>query len=329
MTQYFLGVDIGNTKSHALISDDTGAAVGFASGAPGNHEVLGVEGFRSALHEVVTAALAGAGLQRADLGGAGYGIAGYDWPSDRPLIDEVIATLAIDAPYEAANDSIIGLVAGARRGWGVNITAGTSSNCRGRDQHGREGRVSGNGGFFGEYGGGIELVYKAMEAISRAWSQRAPATLLSDLFVEHAGASGVEDLLEGIARGRYHVRATDAPIVFAAVDRGDAVACHLLEWISRELGNQAIGIIRQLGIEALEFEVVLSGSFYKGSPLIAAYIQDEIHRVAPRAGLVRLDAPPVVGGALLGMAATGQDFTRVREQLIASTARFISAVEKV
>ena len=33
MTRYFLGVDVGATKSHALIADETGRAVGF--GPPG------------------------------------------------------------------------------------------------------------------------------------------------------------------------------------------------------------------------------------------------------------------------------------------------------
>ncbi len=36
MTQYFLGVDAGGTKTHALVINDCGEAVGFGRGGPGN-----------------------------------------------------------------------------------------------------------------------------------------------------------------------------------------------------------------------------------------------------------------------------------------------------
>ncbi len=41
MMRYFLGVDVGATKTHALIADEAGAGVGFGAGGPGNHEVVG------------------------------------------------------------------------------------------------------------------------------------------------------------------------------------------------------------------------------------------------------------------------------------------------
>ena len=34
MTRYYLGVDIGATKSHALIADETGRVVGFGAAGP-------------------------------------------------------------------------------------------------------------------------------------------------------------------------------------------------------------------------------------------------------------------------------------------------------
>ena len=79
-------------------------------------------------------ALAAAGLQIGDIAGAGFGVAGYDWPSERPPTIDAIASLGISAPVEAVNDTIIGLLAGAEQGWGVALVAGTSNNCRGWDR---------------------------------------------------------------------------------------------------------------------------------------------------------------------------------------------------
>lgn len=41
VTKYFLGVDIGGTKSHALVADETGQALGLGVGGAGNYEVVG------------------------------------------------------------------------------------------------------------------------------------------------------------------------------------------------------------------------------------------------------------------------------------------------
>jgi N-acetylglucosamine kinase-like BadF-type ATPase len=316
---YYLGVDIGNTKSHALIADENGRVMGQGMGGCGNHEVVGREGLHDTLHQIVQEAINNAHITPNDIHGAGFGIAGFDWESDRPLHDEIIATLGISAPYGLVNDALIGLIAGSSEGWGVAVTAGTSGNCRGRDKRGQEGRLTGNGAWFGEYGGGIELVYKGLEGISRAWSRRAPSTQLSELYVARVGAKDVTDMLEGLARGRYRLSATDAPLVFEAAKSGDRVAKDAIQWISKELANLAIGVIRQLNFENLLFEVVLAGSFYKGSRAIEEIMLSQIHTVAPLATFVKLDTSPVVGGVLLGMEKASVPYAHVRQTLIANT----------
>src|SRR6187551_772994 len=116
--RYFLGADLGGTKTHLVIADETGRAVGFGEAGPGNHETVGYEGMYQTITTALDMALKSAGLQRADIAGAGYGIAGYDWPSEKPKMTEVINRLGINAPFEMVNDAIPGLVAGAEGGWG-------------------------------------------------------------------------------------------------------------------------------------------------------------------------------------------------------------------
>ncbi|MBZ0302040.1 MAG: ATPase, partial [Anaerolineae bacterium] len=103
MARYFLGVDIGNTKSHALIADEAGTVQGVGLAGPGNHESLGKEGFRATLSEVIHRAVMDAGIARADITAAGYGIAGYDWSEDLPLMHEVIQSLGLEGPYGLVN----------------------------------------------------------------------------------------------------------------------------------------------------------------------------------------------------------------------------------
>lgn len=334
MNQYFLGIDVGATKSHALIADAQGRAVGFGVGGAGSHEVIGYDGLRAVLHTIIDAALASAGVATAEIAGAGFGIAGYDWPGDATPHHQVIASLGLSAPYALVNDTIIGLVAGASEGWGVGVVSGTGSNCWGRDRQGhgarqtREGRMTGGGEMFAEYAGGGDLVGKAVQAVALAWGRRGPETRLTEAFLALTGAADALDLLEGLYRGHYTLTSSNAPLVFQVAAEGDAVAQEVILWAGRELGSLAIGVIRQLGFEALDFEVVQIGSLYKGSPAMGETMLATIHEVAPGARAVRLTAPPVVGGVLLGMEQAGVDFPPLRQTLIETTTTLLRQGEK-
>jgi N-acetylglucosamine kinase-like BadF-type ATPase len=297
--RYFLGVDIGGSKSHALVADEEGRAAGFGEAGPGNWEVVGWDGLAATLQTITAQALAAAGIGKGQIAGAGFGIAGYDWPSESEPTRQAIETLGLDAPYAFVNDAAVGLLAGASEGWGVAVVAGTSNNCRGRDRQGREGRVTGCGTWFGEGGGA--------------------ATRLSQAFIELVGAADLADLLEGLYMGRYELSASAAPLVFQVAAGGDQVAQELIHWAGTELGSLAVGVIRQLGFEALDPEVVLVGSLYDGSPALIEAMRATIHAVAPGARLVRLTAPPVVGGVVLGMEQVGLATAALRQRLITLT----------
>ena len=319
MTRYILGGDVGATKTHVLISDEDGRVLGFGQAGPGNHEAVGYAGLTDALQRASEQALAQACLSLDGIAGAGFGIGGYDWPSERETTRQAIRAIGLDAPFDVVNDTIIGLLAGSSEGWGIAVVAGTGCNCWGWDrEHRRIGRMTGMGRWMAEAAGAGELVEEAIRMVARDWSRRGPATRLTQAFGELVGAKDAEDLLEGITQERYLTGAESAPLVFQVAARGDAVARRLIEWAGEELGSLASGVIRQIGLEACEFQVVLVGSLYDGHPLLTDTMRKTVHAIAPGARFVRLTVPPVVGGVLLGMEAIGLDRRGVRERLTES-----------
>jgi N-acetylglucosamine kinase-like BadF-type ATPase len=307
---YYLGADLGATKTHTLIVDATGRALGFGESGPGNHETVGYEGMFQSMHSGLEQALHMAGLSKAQITGAGFGVAGYDWPSEIDATVSVIDRLGLTAPYKFVNDAVPGLVAGSEEGWGVVVVSGTGSNCRGWDrEHKREGRVTGHGILMGEGAGGSELIHRCMQIIGYSWTKRLPKTALADAMVSHVGATDLEDLLRGYTMYEYHVGADAARLVFRVAAEGDQVARDLICWAGTELGEMANAVIRQLGFEDLAFDVVMTGSMFEGGNMLIEPMQKTIHKLAPKSRFVRLTVPPVIGAVILGFEASGVNVT--------------------
>ena len=306
---YYLGVDIGGSKTHAVLADSSGKVVGFGESGSGNHEVVGYDGMAKVLEESTRSALVMAGLSIDQVKAGGFGIAGYDWPSERKPMLATVSRLGINGPVDIANDTMVGLLAGASQGWGVVVDAGTGDNCMGRDREGKTAQMTGCGPLFAEFGGAGSLVMRAIQRISLEWGHRGPATGLTQAFVKYVGAKNLDDLLEGLAVGYYHVDAEAAPLVFKVAEEGDPIAIQAIAWAGKQLASMVIGITRQLQFETLQFEVVCIGSMFNGGVLLMEPLKAEVMKVAPKAQFVRLNVPPVVGGVLLAMEKAGIPFS--------------------
>ena len=293
--------------------------MGFGRAGPGNHEVVGWAGHRQVLADITQQAIESAGIRRSDVKGAGFGLAGYDWPSQRQPSLEAIGSLGLDCPVEAVNDAVLGIFAGTTEGWGISIIAGTGENCWGVDRQRNYGRMTGNSMLMDEYGGAATIVYKAVRSIARAWSLRGPQTALAQTFMNHTGASTCADLLEGMVTGKYGIDADIAPQVFEVAEKGDQVAIDILHWAGNGLGEMINGVIRQLRLEDQEFEVIMAGSTFKGGELLTVPMVETVRNLAPGAKFLRLQAPPVVGGVLLGMEQASLNGYAHRTKLIETT----------
>jgi N-acetylglucosamine kinase-like BadF-type ATPase len=88
-----------------------------------------------------------------------------------------------------------------------------------------------------------------------------------------------------------------------------------------EVGVTARTLIRRLGLEQEEVEVILGGGVFKGrGRLLIDTIDQVVHERAPRARVVRLKHEPVVGAALLALESLGvvvneELFQRLEETL--------------
>ncbi len=217
---------------------------------------------------------------------------------------------------EVVNDGVNGLLAGATRGVGVNVTAGSSNNCRGRNKNGKEGRIVGNSSQFGEYGGAIEIVQRGLHMVNYAWIKRRPATALTRIYLEAFGAKDELALMEGLSNEHYELSPDLATQVIDAARNGDAAAREVIHWAGEELGWLAVSVARQIEMEDEEVEIIQSGSVFEAGEAITEPMEKIVLKHCPRAKLIRLDGPPVVGAVILGMEQANFDGYAVRDRMV-------------
>jgi N-acetylglucosamine kinase-like BadF-type ATPase len=203
------------------------------------------------------------------------------------------------------NDTFAVLRAGTDRKWGVAIVCGTGMNCAGVGPDGSSVRFPSFGELSGDraHGGGW-LGRTALGAAIRARDGRGPRTLLERLVPAHFGMSRPTAVMEAVYVGRLSDERLSelAPVVFRAAADKDAVALAMLEEVSEEIVVTAKAAIRRLHLAGRDVHVVLGGGILRaaGDGMIAR-ITDGIKELAPRAAVLRLDAPPVLGAALIGL----------------------------
>lgn len=328
----FVGVDAGGTKTHALVADEAGEVLGIGRAGTGNWEGVGLDGALAALRQAVGEALSAARTAPQEVTAAAYGLAGLDWPSDEARLRPLVEELGLSGPSVLVNDTFVALRAGAREPWGVVIVAGTGTTVAGRNRQGQMARTLGLGYPFDDWGSAPDLAQAALHAVARAYTGRGPATTLSDRLVRLVGAADIPDLLEGVSRWRYHLLPLVADVVQALMeeaDGGDSAAREIVLRAGRELGGGAVIVIRRLGMEGTEFDLVLAGGLFRSAtPLLLDTLYQTVRAIAPGARLVRLSVPPVVGGVLLAMDAAGWAVTlEVRARLEEGARRHLAEAQ--
>ncbi len=171
----------------------------------------------------------------------------------------------------------------------------------------------GDGLYWGEGAGAEELVIRAARAIIDEWTMRGPKTHITNLFLDQFHALNQDDLVEGLVRRKFRLTAGIAPKIIELAQTGDPAARACVHWASAKLAKLAEGVINQLDLKNLPFELVLSGSFFNAGDILIKPLTHAIHAIAPYAEVKNLDVPPVCGGILLAMEVAGNELANRQE----------------
>jgi N-acetylglucosamine kinase-like BadF-type ATPase len=120
----------------------------------------------------------------------------------------------------------------------------------------------------------------------------------------HLGAANAEAALTGIYTGSLpYTRLFElARVLLEAAADGDAPARAAAETLADEVVAFVRAAVVRLDLQNEAVEVVLGGGIFDTTDTaFHARVEAGIKAVAPRAVLIRLEAPPVLGAALIGL----------------------------
>ena len=165
-----LGVDGGGSSTVAWIAESSGRVLARAETGPSNVKAVGEASALGAIDAAIRAAVSDAraveGRPIDSIAVACLGLAGFDRPDDRAVLERWNHAKRWAERLVLVNDGELVLAAGTPEGWGLAVISGTGSIVVGRSRDGRTARAGGWGYIFGDEGSGYGTVVAALRRVA-------------------------------------------------------------------------------------------------------------------------------------------------------------------
>jgi N-acetylglucosamine kinase-like BadF-type ATPase len=303
-----LAVDGGGSKTDVVLLDTTGVVLAWERGPGSSPQIDGLDVSVRVIDDLVRRALGDRDPR--DLAEVGLYLSGLDLAEEIAAFRDAISALPWADGAVIENDLHALLRAGTDAPDAIAVICGTGMNAIGIRADGAEVRFPALGPLSGDWGGGAELGDAVVWHAARAEDGRGPQTALVDLLLDAAGTPTVAALIEDVHLGRRpgQTFATLAPVLFEAAAAGDAVARVVVQQQADEVVAFVRACVTRLDLREVDVPVLFGGGVARGrDPFLLDGIRAGLREHAPAARLEIVDAPPVLGAALLVLEAAGAD----------------------
>ncbi|NMO52132.1 ATPase [Actinoplanes sp. TBRC 11911] len=309
MTELYLAADGGNSKTDVVLGDGTGRVLAFVRGGTSSPHNIGLDGTVAVLDALIRAAHEQAGVPFGTrVEAVAVYLAGADLPVEVAQLSAAVSDAAWAARALVDNDCFAMLRAGTASPDAVVVVCGAGNNCVGRTADGRTARFPALGPISGDWGGGHDLAEHALRYAARGEDGRGTPTRLSSAVSGYFGLPTVEAVSIALHLGDIpldRVREL-TPVLFEVAAAGDLVASELVTRQADEILAQHRVAAARLDLLDKPHDLVLGGGVLQARH---AQLHDQVvagaRAQAPKVEIKMLDAPPVVGAALLALDALG------------------------
>ena len=281
----FLGVDGGGTKTRFALVDADGRLLAQAQHGTTYHPQVGLDGVRDILAAGMNQVLHDAGAVAASIRYAFFGLPAYGEDSDATARLHAIprAILGHDR-YACDNDMVCGWAGSLGCADGINIVAGTGSIGYGQRQ-GTGARAGGWGEAFSDEGSAYWIAAQGLNTYSRMSDGRLSKGPLHAVFNEELALDHDLDICARVYGEHAYSRGEFARLsllVAKAARQGDPTAARIYQQAGYELALIADALRRALGFaEGETVPLSYSGGAFSAGDLLLAPFHESLHAACP------------------------------------------------
>jgi len=295
--KFVLGMDIGGTKTHAIIANTCGQLLGQGFATAANINFVTLQQAEGAFTDAIGQAQNQAGIEKLQTEVAVIGIE----PSPEPL-HPILNKLAEPKRIIHKKEGECSLVGGLCEHVGLSLSAGTGSVGWGRNKDGKT-HMTSCWGTIGDEGSAYDLARRGVNAAFWAADGRGPKTVLVDKLLSKFKVADMRDVCTPIYQSedmRKNFASLSRMVMESALD-GDQVAQEVIKEGAKQIGIFLTTCAEQLGMQDEPYKIAATGGLVSSGGWYFDLIQAAVQEKHPKARLVQPKFEPCVGAVLLAL----------------------------
>ncbi len=297
--KYFLGIDGGGTKTRALLVDETGAEVAYATGKGINYNSIGIPTARKYLKEVTDQVLRSFST---DITAAVIGCAALSGRADKETTQALCSGIIPCGHIVLDSDVSIALLSAPDPAPKAIAICGTGSMAAALSADGRRLTAGGWGYLLGDEGSGYAIAMEGIKSAICSFEKHSEPSALEKSVKSHFHLNGIPDLIDLFYNSPLSrdLTAGFAPTVRLLAENGDPEATYIIHTQAKAFADTVHSLLLRLPASA---PLYLWGGIFEHNPCFRTVFTECILREHPDTPVSMLPVAPVRGAALaaLGM----------------------------
>lgn len=308
--KYYIGMDGGGTKTHAVITDHNGSLLAEHTAGPSNFQIIGVEKAAETIYSLILLCCESVDCSVKDVAGVACGLAGAGREADQKRMANGLKAYALRKGTALKNvivesDARAALEGAFHGGSGIILIAGTGSIAFGKDPKGKVHRVGGWGRMLGDEGSGYHVGRLGLTAVTRQQDGRGEKTVLTRMIAKEFGLTDQTAIINAVYKNGFDI-ASVAPLVLKGAEKNDAVCRAVIENAVIELSWHILVAAEKISVASRKtvkekIHVAFIGGLIANDTVISRMLTQYLKENFPMIDIIPPMLSPAAGAAVMAM----------------------------
>lgn len=308
--KYFIGMDGGGTKTHAVIADARGVILAEHVGDASNFQIIGVEKASVVILKLLQQCCKSVRCTPKEISVLALGLTGAGRIADQKRMATGLKKFALAKKVTlkkiiVESDARIALEGAFKGSSGIILIAGTGSIAFGKDSKGNIHRVGGWGRILGDEGSGYFIGRLGLSAITMHIDGRGEKTSLTQSVAKKFGLNDQASIISAVYKNGFDI-ATVAPLVLKEAEKGDEVCSEIVDIAVAELSEHirvAEEKIHSTSKRKVKIKTPLAfiGGLIANDTIVSRRLKKFVVQHLPQILLTQPQASPAYGAVILAM----------------------------